>query len=121
MGQIATHPVQPIESGEAVPQKIVVRGHFRILAFFDIAEAIDLDGLRVLLGPDAAPRSPGFAHLTPEYAQAQNPPIVERVNAVGLPTGETLDARIKYYWFGVASVELITPFECDFAALPARK
>ena len=52
-----------------------VRGLFRILNFFDIAEAIDLDNLRGLLGPEAAPRSPGFVHLTPEYAQAQTPPL----------------------------------------------
>ena len=96
-----------------------MRGCVRILAFFDIAEAIEMDSLRGLLGPEASPRSPGFVHLTPEYAQAQHQPILESVNAVGLPTGETLDARIKYYWFGVASVELTTRFECEFAALPA--
>jgi hypothetical protein len=115
----ASTQLPAVDSSEALPPKIIVRGCVRILAFFDIAEAIDLDALRTLLGPEAAPRSPGFVHLTPEYAQAQNQPILESVNAVGLPTGETLDARIKYYWFGVASVELTTRFECEFASLPA--
>jgi len=115
---VSTH-LPAVDSGEVFPQKIIVRGCVRILAFFDIAEAIDLEALRGLLGPEAAPRSPGFVHLTPEYAQAQNQPILESVNAIGLPTGESLDARIKYYWFGVASVELTTRFECDFASLPA--
>ena len=118
MSYASTH-LPAVDSGEVVPPKIIVRGCVRILAFFDIAEAIELDALRTLLGPEGSPRSPGFVHLTPEYAQAQQQPILESVNAVGLPTGETLDARIKYYWFGVASVELTTRFECEFAALPA--
>ena len=54
---------------------MIARGYFRILNLFDIAEAVDLEKLRALLGPDASPRPPGFVHLTPEYAQAQNPPI----------------------------------------------
>jgi hypothetical protein len=94
-----------------------VRGHFRILNFFDIAEAIDLDRLRALLGPEAAPRSPGFVHLTPEYAQAQTPPVLESVDPVVLATGERLEAKIKYYWFGVASVEFTTEFRCEFDSL----
>jgi len=93
------------------------RGFFRILNFFDISEAIDLDQLRALLGPEAAPRSPGYVRLTPEYAQAQTQPVLESGEPIALPSGEKLEARIKYYWFGVASVELATPFECDFDAL----
>ena len=93
------------------------RGYFRILNFFDIAEAIDLEQLRILLGPEAAPRSPAFVHLTPEYAQAQNQPLLESVEPIILPGGEKLEAKIKYYWFGVASVELSTPFECHFHSL----
>jgi hypothetical protein len=94
-----------------------VRGLFRILNFFDIAEAIDLDRLRGLLGPEAAPRSPGFVHLTPEYAQAQTPPLLESVDPVALATGDRLEAKIKYYWFGVASVEFTTEFRCEFNSL----
>jgi hypothetical protein len=94
-----------------------VRGVFRILNFFDIAEAIDLNQLRILLGPEAAPRSHGFVRLTPEYAQAQTPPLLEAVGPVDLASGERLDARIKYYWFGVASVEFTTEFHCEFESL----
>jgi hypothetical protein len=95
---------------------MIVRGYFRILSFFDIGEAIELDQLRPLLGPAAAPHSPGFVHHTPEYAQAQNLSILESVGQVALPSGEKLDATIKYYWFGVLCVELTTPFQCDFAS-----
>ncbi|HZV86863.1 MAG TPA: hypothetical protein VFF95_04900 [Candidatus Binatus sp.] len=91
-----------------------VQGYFRILSFFDIGEAFDLGRLTTLLGSGAAPHAPGFVHHTPEYAQAQNVPIRESLGFVTLPSGEKLEAAIKYYWFGVASVELSTPFECDF-------
>jgi hypothetical protein len=101
----------------SAPAHLITRGYFRILNFFDIAEAIDLDKLRALLGSKAAPRSPGFVHLTPEYAQAQNPPLEELVEPVPLSSGEKLGGKIKYYWFGVASVELTTPFQCDLNAL----
>ncbi len=96
---------------------MIARGYFRILNFFDIAEAIDLEKLRALLGPEASPRSPGFVHLTPEYAQAQNPPLEESIEPLTLPGGERLGGKIKYYWFGVACVELTTPFRCDLDAL----
>src|SRR5437588_8436374 len=99
--------------------RIITRGYFRMLNFFDIAEAIDLEKLRILLGPHTAPRSPGFVHLTPEYAQAQNPPLEESIEPLPLPSGEKLSGKIKYYWFGVASVELTTPFRCDLSALCA--
>ncbi len=96
---------------------MIARGYFRILNFFDIAEAIDLEKLRALLGPEASPRPPGFVHLTPEYAQAQSPPLEESLEPLTLPSGEKLGGKIKYYWFGVASVELTTPFQCDLDAL----
>ena len=50
--------------------------------------------------------------------QTQQPaPIVESVGPVTLSTGEKLEARIKYYWFGVAGIELATEFKCDFNSL----
>jgi hypothetical protein len=96
---------------------MIVQGYFRILSFFDIAEAIEMESLRGILGPEAAPRPPSFSHRSPEYAQAQHAPIVESAGPLALPTGEKLDTRIKYYWFGVVSVELTTGFECDFDSL----
>src|SRR5580658_291954 len=99
---------------------MLLQGYFRILNFFDIAEAIELDKLRALLGPEAAPRPAAFRHRTPEYSQVQQAPIVESLGSITLLTNEKLDARIKYYWFGVAAVELTAVFECDFDSLCAR-
>jgi hypothetical protein len=103
----------------SAPARMIARGYFRILNLFDIAEAIDLEKLRPLIGPQATPRSPAFLHLTPEYAQAQNPPLEESLEPLTLPSGEKLGARIKYFWFGVASVQLTTPFQCNLDSLCA--
>src|ERR1700735_1773604 len=99
---------------------MVLQGYFRVLSLFDIAEAIELEKLRALLGPEAAPRPPAFRHRTPDYSQTQPAPIVESVTGITLPTNEKLDARIKYYWFGVAVVELTAAFECDLDSLCNR-
>ena len=97
---------------------MILQGFLRILSFFDVAEAIEMEKLRVILGPEAAPRSPAFTHRSPEYAQTQqHAPIVESVGPVTLSTSEKLEARIKYYWFGVAAIELATEFKCDFNSL----
>jgi len=99
---------------------MILQGYFRILNFFDIAEAIELDKLRALLGPEAGPLTAAFRHRTPEYSQVQQAPIVESVGSITLLINERLDARIKYYWFGVAAVELTAVFECDLDALCVR-
>src|ERR1700746_3715815 len=97
---------------------MILQGFLRILSFFDVAEAIEMEKLRVILGPEAAPRSPALTHRSPEYAQTQqHAPIVESVGPVALSTGEKLEARIKHYWFGVVAVEVITGFKCDFDSL----
>ncbi len=59
---------------------MMLQGYFRVLNFFDVAEAIDLDKLRALLGPEAAPRPPAFRHRTPEYSQVQQAPILESLD-----------------------------------------
>jgi hypothetical protein len=99
---------------------MLVQGFLRILSFFDVAEAIDMDTLRSMLGPDAAPRSQSFAHRTPEYAQIQHAPIVESAGLLPIPTGEKLEAQLKYYWFGVVAVELVAEFKCDFDSLSTQ-
>ncbi len=78
-----------------------------------------MEKLRVILGPEATPRSPAFTHRSPEYAQTQqHAPIVESVGPVTLSTGERLEARIKYYWFGV-DIELATPRNSNAISIPS--
>jgi hypothetical protein len=80
----------------ACTMAMILQGYFRILNFFDIAEAIEVDRLRALLGPEAGPLTAAFRHRAPEYSQVQQAPIVESVGSVTLLTNEKLDARIKY-------------------------
>ena len=105
------------DSKGALSQIMIVQGFLRILSFFDIAEAIEMETLRGILGPEATPRSQAFAHRSPEYAQAQHAPIVEFTGPLGLPTGDKFETQIKYFWFGVAAVELAVEFKCEFEAL----
>jgi hypothetical protein len=114
---LAAHP---LAAEESVRPGINVRGEFRILNCFDIADAIELQKLQTFLGPQAVAVPQSFTHLVPEYAQAQSPPVLESLASVTLPTGEKLDARIKYYWFGVASVELTIRFDCDLESLTPK-
>jgi hypothetical protein len=98
---------------------MLVQGYFRVLSFFDVSEAFELDRLNTLLKPDALPKSAASpTGRAPDYAQAPTAPIIETTGTIELPTGETLDSRIKYYWFGVACVELVSPFECELESLP---
>jgi hypothetical protein len=96
-----------------------LQGYFRVLDFFDVGEAFDLQKLRSTLGSAAVADPAGFIQRAPEYAQAQNVPIRE-VAPVKLATGESLEAIIKYYWFGVASVEFAIPFHADFDSFSGK-
>jgi hypothetical protein len=82
-----------------------LRGSFRVLVLFDVAEQIDLPRLRQLLGATQQPaRGPSFKHPTPEYVRFERPPVVEYPSPVTLSSGEPFQCRIKYFDYGVVSV-----------------
>jgi hypothetical protein len=91
-----------------------VQGYFRVFNFFDVGEAFDLEEIRAVVGFNTATQPSANIQRAPEYSQTQNVSVQEAIAPVNLPTGESLAASIKYYWFGVASVELATPFRCEF-------
>jgi hypothetical protein len=90
---------------------------FRALILYDVADAIQLDQLRLILSLPLPERMPRFTHPTPEYVRFERPPVVEPVAPIRLATGEGFDGRIKYYDYGVISVELETEFECEWKPL----
>lgn len=100
-----------------VKELVLLRGCFRILLLYDVAEAIDLEKLRELLGAGAKAARPAFPRRTPEYVRFEQVPIVERVEPVVLGTGERLACSIRYYAYAVAAVQLEAPFECDWDTL----
>src|SRR5437773_11377269 len=94
-----------------------MRGSFYVMVLYDVAEQIDLDRMRDLIGASPPGREPSFKHPVPEYVRFERPPVVEYADAVSLPTGEQFQCRVKYFDYGVISVELERPFEADWEEL----
>jgi hypothetical protein len=86
---------------------------------YDVAEELDLDVLRHLVGGQPPARSPGFKLATPDYVRFERAPILEPCAPVRLSTGETATASLRYFDYGVVSVEYELPFETDWPGLIA--
>ena len=99
---------------------MLLTGSFRVFLLYDVAEAFDLEKLRILLARAASPLSVPFPRRTPEYVRFEHVPIVERAEPVKLNTGEQIICSIKYYAFAVVVVELQVPFECDWGGLVSQ-
>ena len=97
--------------------RMVLRGSFRILFLYDVAEAIDLAKLREMLGPRGETIKEQFPRRTPDYIRFEQPPIVEPGEQMTLQTGEQVVCSIKYYAFAAVVVQMDVPFECDWKAL----
>ena len=97
---------------------MVMSGSLRALLLFDIAEAIDLRRLQEILGTTGSTRrEPAFRHPAPEYVRFERPPVIEPLGALSGTDGQTLYARIRYFDYGVASVELRMPFQATWPEL----
>jgi hypothetical protein len=88
-----------------------LRGTFRALLLFDVAEEIDLAQLHAILGTIPSKREPSFLHVTPEYVRYERPPVVHQISSCRTQEGEILAARVRYFDYGVASIELQRPVE----------
>lgn len=95
----------------------LLTGTLRALLLFDIAEEIDLPKLREVMGAVAAKREPAFRHPAPEYVRFERPPVVEHPGTIETNGGEKLQTRIRYFDYGVASVELQMPFKAYWSEL----
>lgn len=87
-----------------------VSGCFRQLFLFDVADAIDLDAVKTILGTSDARQDLMPAPASPciEFERA---PVVEDLAPLPLQDGRTWSARVKYYECGVASLGLESPFQ----------
>jgi hypothetical protein len=95
------------------------RGSFRALLLYDIAEEIDLAELRQILGSAPPARSPGFKLPAPDYVRFERPPVEEACEPVLLATGESANARLRYFDYGAVSLEIELQFESDWPELIA--
>jgi hypothetical protein len=90
----------------------MLNGRIRALLLFDISEEIDLPQLHTLLGSSPAKRAPAFRHATPEYVRYEQPPVLQTIGEYDVFDGSPVRGRIRYFSYGVASVELQAPFAC---------
>jgi hypothetical protein len=66
---------------------------------------------------EAPHREPVFKHPVPDYVRFERPPVVEHLGFVSMSAGEQFQARIKYFEYGVVSVELRLDFEAGWEDL----
>lgn len=93
---------------------VLLRGCFRLLFLYDVAEAIDLKRLRELLGPRGGPVRGVFPRRTPEHVRFEQAPIIEPGEALNLGGGQRFAVSLRYYSFAVVVVQLEIPFEGDW-------
>jgi hypothetical protein len=97
----------------------ICRGSFRALLLYDLAEEIDLGELRPILGAAPPARSPGFKLPVPDYVRFERPPVEEACEPVRLATGESAHASLRYFGYGVVSLDIELQFESDWPELIA--
>src|SRR6202047_1095913 len=93
------------------------RGSFRALLLYDVADEIDLDRVRALLGAEPPSRKPEFKLPAPVYVRFERPPVAEAAETISLSTGETFAGRLRYFDYGVVSLELETQLQADWEGL----
>jgi hypothetical protein len=96
---------------------VLLRGCFRILFLYDVAEAFDQKRLAILLGSRAAPVRHVFSRRTPQYVRFEQAPVVELGEPLTLSSGEHVTCSMKYYAFAVVVVQVDVPCECDWQTL----
>jgi hypothetical protein len=96
---------------------VAVSGSFWVFVLFDVCEEIDLDDLRKILGTGPPRREPAFKHPAPDYVRFERAPVIQNCDPLTLSNGEQFQCRIKYFDYGVISVELQTDFSSGWDEL----
>lgn len=94
-----------------------LHGRFRILFLYDVAESIDLERLRSLLGSRGGSAEHPFPRRTPEYVRFEQTPVVEPGEIVNVRGEVKAACPVKYYSFGVIVIQVEVPFETDWKSL----
>jgi hypothetical protein len=84
-------------------------GFVLVLIQFDVCEEIRLEGLQHTVSARTL-RQPSTKQAAPSYVRYERPPVVERLDALELETGERLEGEIKFFDYGVVSVIYQLPF-----------
>jgi hypothetical protein len=91
-----------------------LRGSVLVLIQFDVCEEIRLDELRKIFPTRTAEAS---FKKAPAYVRYQRPPVEETLEPLILESGERLAGEIKYYDYGVVSLEFELPFSGGWETL----
>lgn len=83
-----------------------LRGLFRLLFLYDVAESIDLGKLRNLLGARGGTAEQGFPRRTPGYVRFEEAPIVEPAETITVCPGFSAACPVKYYSFGAIVIQV---------------
>src|SRR5271165_3368056 len=97
-----------------------LRGFFRLLYLYDVAESIDLGKLRGLLGERGGSAEQAFPRRTPGYMRFEQAPIIEPAEFITVCAGVSAACRVKYYNFGAIVVQVEMPFDSDWRELVAH-
>jgi uncharacterized Rmd1/YagE family protein len=97
-----------------------LRGLFRLLFLYDVAESFDLPKLRGLLGARGDSAKPAFPRRTPGYVRFEEAPIVEPAEFMTVCAGISAACPVKYYGFGAIVIQVELPFDCDWDSLVAQ-
>ena len=97
----------------------MLQARITLLYLFDVADAVALDKVAGVLGGvkrehHLSPKSPA-----PASAHYQQPPIAFAGHAIGAPTLDGSDARVRLYDYGVVSLAFDRPFTGTWAELLA--
>lgn len=95
----------------------LLEGRLHAFLLFDISEEIDVLQLHKTLGTTPAKREPAFRMPAPEYVKYERTPVVEHLPVHNSPRGEELQPRVRYFDYGVASVELSMRFSNNWQDL----
>jgi hypothetical protein len=94
-----------------------LRGTFRIFILYDISEELRLEEVRKRIAAEPAAREPAFTRPAPDYVRFERPPVIEPLPPTTLGTGETLRRRVRYFDYGIVSLDLAFDFEEDWPGL----
>lgn len=84
---------------------------------YEVAEAIRLDLLKALRESTGAEPPTSHTPPAPQYLRFERPPVAESIGPITLQSGQQVEGRTKYYDYGVVSIELELPFECEWDSL----
>jgi hypothetical protein len=111
---VAHNLATQVQPGRQSPASAPLRGSVLVLIQYDVCEEIRLDELRKIF---PARKAEASFKKAPAYVRYQRTPVEETLEPLILESGERLAGELKYYDYGVVSLEFELPFSGDWDTL----